>query len=236
MNVHCRSMRQGSRGRFAGLVFALLLLPDPVRAAGPVALVESVTGAPAGVEFMDYLSTGQVIALHPKDELVIDYLQSCVRETISDATVTIGTERSTIEGGRVERERLLCDGGRLNLAPEQSRASAGMVSRFMGPKTHPLPPGTMVQRRLYGASPIVDLDGSNRLVVERLDRDENPIDLTIPVDRLLRSRFYDFASDDRVLATGGIYRLTIGDRSMVFQVDRSATSGQMPIVGRLLRF
>jgi hypothetical protein len=44
---------------------------------------------------MDYLSAGQVIALRTDEGLVIDYLQSCMRETIFNATVTIGADRGS---------------------------------------------------------------------------------------------------------------------------------------------
>jgi hypothetical protein len=47
----------------------------------PVALVEEVSGAPAGVEFMDYVETGKTLEL-ARGGIVLSYLNSCVRETI----------------------------------------------------------------------------------------------------------------------------------------------------------
>src|SRR5438128_2137893 len=61
-------------------------------APGQVALVEDVTGNPAGVALMDYLETGKTIALGPRDSVVLSYMSSCVRETITGGTVTIGTD------------------------------------------------------------------------------------------------------------------------------------------------
>jgi hypothetical protein len=221
---------------FVGLCFGWLVLhPAPVLAGEPIALVESISGAPRGVEPMDYLSAGRVISLSAHDGLVIDYLRSCLRETISGGNVTIGTDRSTVNGGHVERERVRCDGGSLNLSPEQAGQSAGMVFR-VPPKSHPLPPGTVIERRLYGASPIMDLGGANHVVIERLDRTEAPLDLVIPADRLVRGRFYDLASVGRALSAGGVYRAVAGDHSVVFQIDRTAKPGRTPIAGRLLWF
>jgi hypothetical protein len=66
----------------------------------PVALVEEVSGAPAGVEFMDYVETGKTIELGARGGIVLSYLNSCVRETISGGTVTVGTDQSDVQGGR----------------------------------------------------------------------------------------------------------------------------------------
>ena len=46
----------------------------------PTALVEDVKSGTAGVEFMDYVGSGQVIRLAPHDTLVLSYLQSCDRK------------------------------------------------------------------------------------------------------------------------------------------------------------
>lgn len=222
-----------SVGRFLAL---LVLLPAPGLAAGPVAMVESVSGAPPGIETFDYLSSGDVVQLGVGDKLVIDYLQSCVREIIGGrGSVSIGADRSAIRGSTVERERVRCDGGRMQLSPEQSAKSAGTVFR-VPPKSHPLPPGTVIERQLYGTSPIIDVGAAKRIVIERLDAPEDRIELSFGPDALFRGRFVDFAASHRALSAGGIYRATAGDRSLVFQVDRSAKPGNTPVAARLLRF
>ena len=53
----------------------------------PTALVEDVKSGTAGVEFMDYVGSGQVIRLAPHDTLVLSYLQSCEQETITGGTI-----------------------------------------------------------------------------------------------------------------------------------------------------
>ena len=55
----------------------------------PTALVEDVKSAAADVEFMDYVGSGQVIKLAPRDVLVLSYLKSCEHETITGGTVAV---------------------------------------------------------------------------------------------------------------------------------------------------
>ena len=59
-------------------VVALAIGMSPALAATiPVALVEEVSGAPVGVEFMDYVETGKTIELGARGGIVLSYLNSC---------------------------------------------------------------------------------------------------------------------------------------------------------------
>src|SRR5262249_44718503 len=98
-------------------------------AQGPAAVVEDVSGKSAGVEFMDYVTPGKVIRLGRQDTIVLGYLKSCWRETIVGGTVTVGTEQSDVQGGKVERTQVKCDAGRMQLSGSQAVQSAGYVSR-----------------------------------------------------------------------------------------------------------
>src|SRR5260370_39637807 len=102
-----------------------------VAAAAPVqvALVEDVTGNPAGVEFMDYLETGKIIELGPRDTIVLSYMTSCMRETITGGTVTVGTDQSQVQGAKVARARVPCDAGKLVLAADQAGQFGGRIFR-----------------------------------------------------------------------------------------------------------
>ena len=127
--------------RILAAAAAIWLLPTgPVAAQAPVALVEEVRGNPAGVEFMDYVNMGHVIKLGPQDTIVLSYLKSCWRETIRGGTVTVGAEQSDVTGGTVDRVKVGCDGGKMELATAQSKQSAAMVFRKApGPNTPPKP-------------------------------------------------------------------------------------------------
>jgi hypothetical protein len=200
----------------------------------PAALVEDVTGTPAGVEFMDYLPTGRVITLGAGDTLVIGYLRSCVRETIKGGTVTVGSDSSAVVGGTVTAEKVKCDGGGIKLALGQSAKSGVMVFRAPPKSAAGAPPAA--QLTLYGLSPVIDLKGGGLLVIERLDEPGERHQVQIAAQQLVRGTFYDFAKSGVALAAGGLYRASTEGRAIVFKVDPFAQPGQAPVVGRLLRF
>jgi hypothetical protein len=230
-----RSARTFSMGGMAVLVSSLLFIPSAA-AQGPAAVVEDVKGDAISVGFMDYLSPGQVIRLGPSNSIVLGYLKSCWQETITGGTVTVGTEQSDVEGGKVARARTQCDAGRIQLTPQQANQSAGMVFRAK-PSRAAGPPGTPEpQFTLQGLSPMVEAKGGGTLVIERVDQSGERHVLPLGGSQLLRNSFYDFASSGRALSPGGIYRASLGTRQIVFRVDRAAKPGQAPILGRLLRF
>jgi hypothetical protein len=99
---------------------ALLTAPSGVAAAGlnEVAVVESINGNASGVQFMDYLHAGQVIRLAPHETMVLSYRASCVRETITGGTVTIGIDGSQVQAGEIKRWR--CGAGKMVLTGAQN--------------------------------------------------------------------------------------------------------------------
>lgn len=202
-------------------------------ADAPVAVVEEVTGKPAGVEFMDYVEPGKMIKLAPDESIVLGYLKSCWRETIRGGTVTVGAEQSEVSGGTIDRARVSCDGGKMELAAAQSKQSAAMVFRKApGPNTPPKP-----QFKIYGRSPVVELRGGGTLVIERVDVPSGDrMEVAVAPANLVRGAFYDLAKNGKSLKPGGIYRAKVGDQQIVFEVDATAKDGAEPMAGRLLRF
>lgn len=93
-----------------------------------VALVEEVKGKVTGVEFMDYVAPGTVIKLGPRDSIVLTYIKSCWRETITGGTVVIGVEESLFHLSKVERVKVDCDRGGQPVTDEQ-RVVAGTIFR-----------------------------------------------------------------------------------------------------------
>lgn len=214
-------------------LLAPLLLATPALAQVPVALVEEVGGKPPGVEFMDYVAPGKVIKLGPRDSIVLAYLKSCWRETITGGTVTVGSAQSEVQGGTVDRVRVECDGGRMELAAAQSKQSAATVVRKVTtPSTVPKP-----QFTIYGRTPVVELKGGGKLAIERVDvANGERVELTISQVELVRGAFYDLLRARLSLKPGGVYRATVGDQRIVFEVDKGAKEGAEPINSRLLRF
>jgi hypothetical protein len=95
-----------------------------------IAVFESLTGNLSGVESMDYVRAGQVIRLGPHQTIVLSYMASCVRETITGGTVTVGTQRSEVQSGHVRRIEGHCYSGRMELTGEEAHVG-GRV--FRGP-------------------------------------------------------------------------------------------------------
>ena len=70
--------------KFAIVVsLGLLALVSPAAAQSPVAVVEDIQGKVTGAEFMDYVTPKAVIKIADGGSVVLSYLKSCRRETIS---------------------------------------------------------------------------------------------------------------------------------------------------------
>jgi hypothetical protein len=197
----------------------------------PIALVEDVNSTSADVEFMDYVGTGQIITLQPKDTLVLSYLKSCQHETITGGIVKIGAEQSAVQGGSIKRAKVACNGGKMQIASAQANASGASSFRLQSAPISPV---------LYATAPMVQLpklmaSDPRTLVIERVDRPGERAEFAIGEDN---AGFYDLAkAKAKPLARGGVYRATIGTNKVTFKIDAKAkTNGKIPVVSRLLRF
>jgi hypothetical protein len=210
---------------------AILAVIAGIAAAAPlqVALIEEINASSAGVDIMDYLETGQTIKLGPDETLVLSYLSSCMQETITGGTVTVGTLQSEVRSGKVRRIKVQCDAGKMLVGNEKMGTLAGSISRG---EVRPAdaPP------RLYGASPVVELKAPGLLLIERTDKPGERHLVEVASNQLVRGRFYDFARWGKPLTAGGTYRAVFGAQTIVFEIDPRAEPGYMPIVSRLLRF
>ena len=91
-------------------MIGLIALAGAARAETPVAVVEDVYGKVTGAEFMDYVVPGQVIKLGPGGMIVLGYMKSCWRETISGVgTVIVGTEQSAVHLADFKAGKVPCD-------------------------------------------------------------------------------------------------------------------------------
>jgi hypothetical protein len=203
-------------------------LPAPLI---PTALVEDVKSASADVEFMDYVGAGQVIKLRPSDVLVLSYLKSCEHEVITGGTVTVGTDHSEVDGGKVARTKVACDGGKVQLSSQQATETAATAFRLQSASHEPV---------LFARAPMIEIPrlnpgDSRELVIERIDPAGEHFAIKLG-ENLSGGGFYDLAKTNRLLTPGATYRASIGDHKVVFKIDASAKSGRGPIVSRLLRF
>lgn len=195
--------------------------------AGSVAaIVEEIEAEGTGVSFMDYLSAGRKIALGNHGRLIVGYLNSCLREVIVGGTVTIGSGKSVVEGGKIRRKRVECDGGRLLLTPEEAGKSAVVVFRNdkHQKRAGSLPPSL----RIFSLQPVIQVRSDIATVtVERLDRRQPAITLKF------RNGVADFAKRDLSLERGGLYRVTSNGAARIIKVDPHAVKGGA-VISRLV--
>jgi hypothetical protein len=223
--------------RLLCLAVAIIVLVagvDHASAQAPSAIVEEIEGSPPNVEKMDYLSSGKVIELGPREKIVISYFKSCYREIITGSTIIVGGEQSEVRGGSIYREKTLCDGGKMELSVELSGKTGGMVLRDTPKRIVPPLLSLRPQFLLYGRSPLVELARDTPVIVERVDQPGERYELP-PGGLDQHPSFYDFAKENKALSLGGVYRATMGSVQILFQVDVNAMSGYSPLVGRLLR-
>jgi hypothetical protein len=195
----------------------------------PVAVVEDVQGPVSGVEFMDYVVPGKVIKLGQGGTVVLGYIKSCWRETITGiGTVIVGNEDSMVHLGEAKTSKVACDAAHSQLIDQETGESAATVVRSLDEKGS-------TRFTLYGLSPVIETTGRGKLVVERLDTKGERYDVNLTPASLVRGKFYDFAKTGRALQPGGIYQVSQGPLKAVFLVDRNAQSGATPIIGRLVR-
>lgn len=215
---------------FIGVVVGVVGLATSAAAQVPAAIVEDVQGKVDGVEFMDYVTPGKVIKLGPKASVVLGYMKSCWRETITGGTVVVGAEESMVHLGDVQRVKVDCDSSTSQLSDHEASQSAATTFRNVKPRAAPPPPLT-----LYGLSPLVEVKGNGTLIIERVDAQGERYTVPLKGSALVRGKFYDFAQAKKSLTAGGTYTASLGPRTVTFKIDSHATSGSTPIIGRLLR-
>jgi hypothetical protein len=226
-----------SRILSAAMLAATLIPASQAFAKGPAplvpsALVEDIKSTSTDVEFMDYVGAGQVIKLEPRDVLVLSYLKSCEHETITGGTVRVGSDKSEVEGGKIARAKVPCNGGKMQLSSAETSASAASAFRLQSAAIQPV---------LYGVSPVIQLpkvlpDGARALVVERTDRKVERHTITLG-DNVAGGSFVDLQKlQVTPLARGGVYSVSVGSRKMLVKIDAKAKTGKTPVVSRLVRF
>ena len=116
--------------RSIAVCLGLLALASPAAANSPVAVVEDVQGKVTGAEFMDYVTPKAVIKIGDGGSVILSYLKSCRRETISGAgTVVVGTEESAVHLAEVKAEKTNCDPNQANATTRETSGVAATVLR-----------------------------------------------------------------------------------------------------------
>ena len=218
------------KSMFAAFV-AFVALAGSAFAQTPVAVVEDVQGKVTGAEFMDYVAPGKVIKLGAGGVVVLGYMKSCRRETISGiGTVVVGAEESLVHLADIKDSKVDCDSSHSQLLDRSVGESAATVVRSLPGK-----PSNSPRLTLYGASPMVATTGRGKLVIERLDVSGERYDIDLTPTSAVRGKFYDLAKTGTSLKPGGTYAASLGSQRAVFLVDRYAEPGATPVIGRLVR-
>ena len=205
-----------------------LLVVQLALASEPVAIIEEIDAPGNTLQFMDYVTAGDVIDLGASGKIVLGYLRSCVRETVVSGRITVGRNKSQVQDGQVERKIVECDGGNLQLSAEQAANSATTMFRNLNPVAKSeLKPSV----RVFGTSPVIKLPPENyEISIQRVDGKGSRYNMSSS------GNVVDLLERNIVLTPGGIYQVQSGDKSIVFKVALSAKRGSIPIVSRLVRF
>jgi hypothetical protein len=216
-----------------GAMAGMVCLAGPALAETPAAIVEDVQGKVDGVELLDYVAPGKIIKVGPKSTLVLSYLKSCLRETISAGVALVGAEQSTVQLGDVQRVKVPCDSNATQLSERQASQSAATTFRTLRSDVKGGAPAKLPT--IYGVSPLVEAKSGGVLSIERIDAKEPQLSVPLKGDILVHGKLYDLARAGKTLTPGGTYLAVLGSRRFTFQVDASATPSPTPVVGRLLR-
>jgi hypothetical protein len=214
--------------RMFAAIAGLAGLIGVAHAQTPVAVVEDVQGKVTGAEVMDYVVPGQVIKLGAGGLVVLGYMKSCWRETISGiGTVIVGTEQSAVHLAEFKADKVACDPSQSQHVGREVGESAAAVVRSLNADS---PPPLV----LHGQSPIIATSDRGRLVVERLDVRGERYEIDLTLAAMTRGKFYDFARTKIALKPGGKYSATLKSKQVVFVIDANADPGSGPIIGRLV--
>ena len=207
---------------------SLVLTLSIAHAGTPVAVVEDVGEGTQSLQLFEFVEAGRIIKLAAGERIVLGYMSGCLQEEIIGGVVTVGNQKSTVNGGRISVETVECDGGGLVLTAEQKGKSGVQVVRAdeaSGASGEKRPSLTV-----YSANPLIVAAGATGSVrVERLDRGATTLEIP------LIKGIADLAVTKNRLSPGGIYEATTDERSVVFRVDRYARPGGAPALSRMVR-
>src|SRR5262249_43378786 len=113
----------------------LLITSLAVLAAGPAlaqsratAIIEDLDAKVKGAELLEYVEPGRRIDTGG-GTVVVNYLASCLRETVTGGSLVVGDKQSQVNGGKVARQEVKCEGGKLALTASQAGQSGAMAFR-----------------------------------------------------------------------------------------------------------
>lgn len=209
--------------RYLAAFGLMLLFGLPAYADEPMILVESVSAPVPNVSPMTYINTGATVDLGQSTVLVLDYLNSCVRETITGGVVHVAVPISQVDNGSFKNARLACDAG--NLASAAVASQGGVVYRALG---DPL--------LIRSIDPIFVAATAGTLVITQEGEIDSPkIQVQIPDNGRHGPFALDLSKAHAPLLQPGItYRATMGDRHVIFRVAQESGGDNVPALQRIV--
>jgi len=212
-------------GLISGVLMSAIAL-SPALADDPTAMVEDISSFRDDVQLMDYLIPGQEIALGVDETIVIGYFASCLQETITGGTVTVGEYDSEIEGGSIEADRgIECDDQVITYTRAQQEAAGTMPLRN-GTPCEELVPDIVV----YDTSPLVRLTDDDTAIsyTDLCDQDASaqPLEASDGI--------VDFRVSGTELVVGGLYLIQADGRDVLVLVSKLAEPDTSSLLSRYI--
>lgn len=195
----------------------LILLSITAEAASrPVAIVEDSAKTEGKGQVFDLLSENDQISLKAGEILVLGYLKSCTRETITGGTVTVGNKESVIEGGTVTREKTECTVNKLALTADEAQQSATVAFR----------PGDTI-KHIQTRQPLIMAGKSESVTIQSFEGGES-WQLTP------ESGHIDFRAANLEMQPNMRYRVTGAKATIIVEVDAAATTAKTGTLERVV--
>ncbi|WP_374312724.1 hypothetical protein [Dongia sp.] len=179
-----------------------------------VAIVENSARNEGLGQAFDMLPENTILDLAQGETIVLGYLKSCVRETITGGKVTVGLKESAVEGGTVAREKTECTETRLALTADESQQSATIA--FRGQIKH-----------IFTRQPIIIARKSAGVIIEPINGGE-----TWKIEP--KNERIDFQAAKLEMQPGVAYRVKGFTQTVIVEVDRNATKAKTGTLERVV--
>ncbi|MEQ8440948.1 MAG: hypothetical protein RIM33_10050 [Alphaproteobacteria bacterium] len=213
------------RKSLAAGALGFLCVIGPAAADDPSAMVEDITSIRDDVQLMDYLTPGQEITLSGDETIVIGYFASCLQETVTGGTVTVGEYESSVDGGTVATERGFdCDDQVITYTLAQQQ-EAGTTALRAGTPCDQIVPDIVI----YDTSPLIRLsDGGSAIAYRDLCAEAGQEMQTLDAEQGI----VDFRAQGLSLTPEHLYLLQSGDREVLVLISALAEPDTPSLLAR----
>lgn len=205
-----------AHGGFA-VVVAWMLLSTGVAAQAaprPVVIVEDSMKTKGPVQAFSLLAENATFDLAKGETIVLGYLKSCTRETITGGSVTIGAKESVVEGGVVRREQTECAVNKLALTADESQQSG--VIAFRGTVKH-----------IFTRQPIIMAEKSVDVIIKPVEGGET-WEIKPENGRV------DFRAAKLEMQPGTNYHVVGTKQTVIVEVDAAANTTKTGLLERVI--